>query len=356
MTYRHIAHAWLTSTLLVLLPVALRAQAATGVGFQAITIADPVNDSTMPGYVFYPSMSARGITWRGPYELHATLNAPPIAGARPLVVLSHGHGGSELGHHDLAVYLAAHGFVVATLRHPRDNFLDDSGDGHPEVMIGRPIQVQATISMLLADSLWKTLIDPERIGVAGFSNGGYTSLLVVGAVPQFTRFLDHCTRPSDDPAFCSTMQQVETQIAQEQPGLTARQFLTAMQGQMHRWGNTDDPRVKAAFVMAPLSLVFDSSGLASIDRPVLLYYGEADEVLLPKANVLHIAPLIRTLAGIRMIPRAGHYVFLAPCSPQLDKEAPDICRDPPEVDRARAHARINADALAFFRKALAAPH
>jgi predicted dienelactone hydrolase len=272
------------------------------------------------------------------------------------VVISHGHGGSELGHHDLAVYLAAHGFVVATLRHPRDNFLDDSGDGHPEVMIGRPIQVQATISMLLGDSRWKTLIDPERIGVAGFSNGGYTSLLLVGAVPQFTRFLDHCEKPSDDPAFCSSMQQAEAQIAKENPGETARQFLTAMQGQIHRWGNTDDPRVKAAFVMAPQSLVFDSSGIAAVNRPVFLYYGEADEVLLPKANVLHIAPFITTLAAIRMSPRAGHYVFLAPCSPQLDQEAPAICRDPAGVDRTRVHARIDADALAFFRKALPASH
>jgi predicted dienelactone hydrolase len=124
---------------------------------------------------------------------------------------------------------------------------------------------------------------------------------------------------------------------------------------MHRWGNADDPRVKAAFVMAPLSLVFDSSGLASINRPVFLYYGEADEVLLPKANVLHIAPLISTLAGIRMIPAAGHYVFLSPCSAELDKEAPAICRDPSGVDRMAVHARINADALAFFRKALMGP-
>jgi predicted dienelactone hydrolase len=347
---------WLVVVLLAALPHAARAQVPTGVGFQAITVADPVSDSTMPGFVFYPSASASGVTWRGPYEVHATLNAPPDAGARPLVVISHGHGGSELGHHDLAVYLAAHGFVVATLRHPRDNFLDDSGDGHPEVMIGRPIQVQATISMLLGDSRWKTLIDPERIGVAGFSNGGYTSLLLVGAVPQFTRFLDHCEKPSDDPAFCSSMQQAEAQIAKENPGETARQFLTAMQGEIHRWGNTDDPRVKAAFVMAPQSLVFDSSGIAAVNRPVFLYYGEADEVLLPKANVLHIAPFITTLAAIRMIPRAGHYVFLAPCSPQLDQEAPAICRDPAGVDRTRVHARIDADALAFFRKALPASH
>src|SRR5690348_18237975 len=111
----------------------------------------------MPGYVFYPSAQADGVTRIGPYELHATRGAKPISGAKPLVVISHGHGGSDLGHHDLAVYLASHGFVVATLQHPKDNFTDASGDGHPEVMVGRPIQVKATISMLLDDARWKKL-------------------------------------------------------------------------------------------------------------------------------------------------------------------------------------------------------
>jgi predicted dienelactone hydrolase len=217
-------------------------------------------------------------------------------------------------------------------------------------MIGRPIQVKATISMLLDDPHWKTLIDPGRIGVAGFSNGGYTSLLVLGAVPQFTRFVDYCKAHPDDPSVCGYLKQLVAQLATQ--GLTTTQMLTAMQGELHRWGDTHDPRVKAAFVMAPLSLIFDKAGLAPIDRPVFLYYGQDDEVLRPDYNALHIAPLIKTLVDVKMIPNAGHYVFLAPCSPELTKQVPELCRDPSGVDRVAAHARINADALAFFRRTL----
>ena len=326
------------------------AQTATPVGFAAITIQDPVKGGTMPGYVFYPTTHAGGTTRVGPYELHATRDAQPLPGAKPLVVISHGHGGSDLGHHDLAVYLASHGFVAATLQHPHDNYLDDSGDGHPKVMVGRPIQVKATISMLLADPRWGKLIDPDRIGVAGFSNGGYTSLLLVGAVPKFARFMGYCKAHPRDSGVCGHVGQLRASL--EKQGLTVSRYLGAMQAQFHRWGNPDDPRIRAAFVMAPLSLVFDKAGAASIDRPVFLYYGQDDEVLNPDHNVLHIAPLIKTLAGIKMIPRAGHYVFLSPCSQQLTKEAPDICIDPAGVDRASAHRRIDADALAFFRKEL----
>lgn len=340
--------------LFVLVPGIGSAQSATGVGFSSINIHDPVNGGAMPGYVFYPTAKPSEITWRGPYEIHATADAPPIAGAKPLVVVSHGHSGSDLGHHDLATYLASHGFVVATLQHSKDNYTDDSGDGHPEVMIGRPIQVKATISMLLSDPRWKTLVDPERIGVAGFSNGGYTSLLLVGAVPQFTRFISYCEAHADDPGICGHVEQTVAQLAKQ--GQTARQYLASMQDERHRWGDMDDPRIKAAFAMAPQSLVFDKTGLASINRPVFLYYGEDDEVLRPRYNALHIAPLINTLADIKMIPKAGHYVFLAPCSPKLAEAAADICRDPPGVNRVEAHAQINANALAFFRKTLALSH
>src|SRR5690348_5254510 len=62
---------WL-AVLLLAVPPPVFAQPATGVGFAAITIHDPVNGGTMPGYVFYPTTHAGGMTWVGPYELHAT--------------------------------------------------------------------------------------------------------------------------------------------------------------------------------------------------------------------------------------------------------------------------------------------
>jgi predicted dienelactone hydrolase len=63
-------------------------------------------------------------------------------------------------------------------------------------------------------------------------------------------------------------------------------------------------------------------------------------------------PLVKTLAGVRKVPKADHWVFLAPCSAELAKTAGAICRDPAGVNRVRAHAQLNADALAFFRKTL----
>ncbi|HWX66120.1 MAG TPA: hypothetical protein VNZ27_06765 [Rhodanobacter sp.] len=343
---------WLVTALFLLAPLGLAAQPATGVGMTSIRIPDPVSGGQTDGYVFYPSAQpVHGTVAIGPYNVAATPDAQPIPGAKPLVVISHGNGGSRLGHHDLATYLASHGFIVATLNHPKDDFLDTSGAGHAEVLAGRPLQVQATITLLLNDPRWKGVIDADRIGVAGFSAGGYTSLMLLGARPKFDRFIDFCNRHPEDRDVCGTRDKLEAVLAKQ--GKTIKDFLDGEQARMGRWGDTADPRVKAAFVMAPLSLIFDTQGLAPIHAPVFLYYGQDDHVLPPPDNARHIRPLIASLTTVKEVPKADHWVFITPCSPELAREAARICSDPPGVDRLKVHARINADALAFFRKALA---
>jgi predicted dienelactone hydrolase len=342
---------WLASLLALLIPVAGFAADVTGVGIAALRIPDPVSGKMTDGDVFYPSSQpTNGTVTLGPYHVAATPEAPAIPGAKPLVILSHGNGGSDLGHHDLATYLASHGFVVATLNHPGDYFRDTSGVGHIEVLAGRPVQVKATISTLLADPRWRALIDPGRIGVAGFSAGGYTSLMVAGARPRFDRFIAFCNRYPENRDVCGHRAEFEAAAARK--GKSLEQVLTEMQGQLDRYGDTADPRVKAAFAMAPLGLVFDDHSFDQVHIPVYLYYGENDHVLPPEANARHIRPLIHSLAGVKEIPKADHWVFLPPCSPELVKEIPAMCSDPQGVDRAKAHAQINADALAFFRKTL----
>lgn len=336
----------LSLTLWLFLPCTVTAGETAGVGIATIEVADPIGGDAMPGFVFYPStQETAGTTDVGPYDVAAAFGAPAQTGAHPLVVISHGHGGSNLGHHDLAAFLAGHGFVVATLEHPRDNYRDHSGNDTPEVKAGRPLQISALITALLADSRWNALIDQHRIGVAGFSAGGYTSLLLVGAVPRFSRFTGYCERNPEDQDICGLLRQL---------GNGADDALAALQQGFGQWGDTADTRVRSAFVMAPQSIVFDDEGLAPIDVPVFLYYSERDQVLLPQENAVRIAPLIPALTATRTVPKADHWVFLAPCSAELAEAAADICRDPSGVDRAAVHRQIKADALDFFRDTLEA--
>lgn len=320
---------------------------APGVGVARIEVADAAPGGRMPGFVFYPSTRSGGPTTLGLDRVDAALDAPKPRGRLPLVVLSHGQGGTNLSHHDLATFLAAHGMIVATIEHAGDNFRDGSGVGRPLALFGRATQMSALISTLLDDSEWHDRIDAARIGVAGFSMGGYTSLLLVGAVPRLELLADYCERSPQDRDACGLVER----LSAESRSQSGREYLRTIQAEHARW-QTADARVRAAFAMAPLSVVFDREGAARINRPVFLYYAENDRVLPPADNAKHVAPLIPTLVTTRVVAGAGHYVFLAPCSPALAKEVPVICTDPPDIDRAAVHQQINADALAFFRRTL----
>jgi predicted dienelactone hydrolase len=266
------------------------------------------------------------------------------------VVISHGQGGEALGHHDLATHLARHGFIVASLTHPRDNYRDSTGTGTAEVLFGRPAQVKALVTALLADPKWHALVDADRIGMAGFSDGGYTGLMLLGARPRFERYIGYCERQPQDRDTCGFIERLGAGGGDGMQGFRAH--AAKLDADRTRWGETAEPRIRAAFLMAPTSVMFDRDGVEGIEAPVFLYYGTDDRRLLPSEHVLHLAPLLRSPPETRAVADADHWVFLAPCTAELAEAAPTICTDPPGVDRIAVHSRINADAVKFFRRAL----
>ena len=64
----------------------------------------------------------------------------------PLVVISHGHGGSYAGHFDTAIALAQAGFVAAALTHNGDSWRDPS---NPTAIWERPRQLKALTDYML---------------------------------------------------------------------------------------------------------------------------------------------------------------------------------------------------------------
>jgi hypothetical protein len=48
----------------------------------------------------------------------------------------------------------------------------------------------------------------------------------------------------------------------------------------------------------------------------------------------------------------GHFIFVDPCPPALEKEAPAVCKDAADVDRAAVQQRIEAEIAEFLRQNL----
>ena len=335
-----------TLTVLLAFPAFLMPAVAVAqdVGLARFEFHSAGNDTPIDAYVFYPAAEPTSSTPIGIYEVAARADATALEGKKPLVVISHGQGGSPLGHHDLATFLASHGYIVASLEHPKDNVRDDSGVGTVDVLLGRPAQLSALLDALVADRRWARLIDFERIGVAGFSMGGYTALILAGARPNFTRLTEFC-RKGIEPAMCELLERKGASLDADRP---ADAYVAYLQSAARDQGSLADSRIRAAFVMAPMALVFDESGLADVKRPVYLHYATADRVLEPARNAGNLLAWLPGLAGRAAIVGADHWVYLAPCSPALAQAAPEICIDSPGIDRALVHRQVEREALAFF--------
>ena len=100
-------------------------------------------------------------------------------------------------HHDTAEHLADAGFVVAALDHPGDTALDKSLFADLTIYVRRPRDVKRVIDHLTGTAPFATTVDPNRIGIYGFSRGGYTTLVAIGASPDFALGLPFCQGRTD---------------------------------------------------------------------------------------------------------------------------------------------------------------
>jgi predicted dienelactone hydrolase len=252
----------------------------------------------------------------------------------PLIIISHGYGGWYLGHHDTAEALADAGFVVVAINHPHANYADMSRANGLGVLVERPVDIKRTIDFMLTASPDATKIDPQLIGFYGFSQGGYTGLVLAGADPDFNLLPPRCADPSA--IACPSQNQAQPPRPKLPP-----QFLT------------HDPRIKAMVLADPLSVVFQTSdSLRNVRIPLQLWGSElgGGGGASPE-NVATVARLLPDKPDFRIVSKAVHLSFLTPCPKTL--LSLEVCVDAPGFDRAAFHKEFDAQVAVFFRKYLA---
>jgi predicted dienelactone hydrolase len=317
-----------------------------GVGFSRLSTADPMGGQ-MQYSLWYPTKVPNSVVRLGPFEFPGTRNAEPAAGQFGLVVISHGTGGSDLGHRDTAIALAKAGFITAAPRHPRDNSRDASGSGQRIVLEGRPRQISAIIDELLKHQKWSTRIDGKRIGAFGFSLGGYTVLAVLGAEPELTKAIDHCGHHYHDDPFCNVAGLLD------EAARKARATKYAGPPQSFH-----DERVCAAVIADPVAVMFSDATLKTIPPVRLLFYRPENETVLNAR--FHVSRVIRILKQRGDFPdpkeivvqNANHYSFIAPFPEVVAQSIPEIASDPEGFDRAAFHDVMNSTIVTFFKQAL----
>lgn len=324
--------------LLAVIP-SVRAQSPVGLRLVEFTVtADEPRPLSFA--LFYPAAPADPEAPRFPLPFTEGLDLlhepPPAEGPRrPLLVLSHGRGGNALVSAWLGQRLAEASYVVAAIDHPRANGWDSSIVYLSTRIWQRPVDVSVGITHLLADPTWGPRLDPERIAVAGHSQGGFTALWLGGAQVNEDRFLAYQRRWKNDPrvpAHLRAQMQVDAAPAR---GLR-------------------DGRVRALVAMAP-GLVqgfgMDAAGLRQVAIPALIAVGSADAATPPAENAAFAARHVPG-ADYLEIPGAGHEIFTNRCDDEGRTEFPADCTDAPGVDRAAIHRDFARRVLRFLDQAL----
>ncbi|MDR3436051.1 hypothetical protein [Telmatospirillum sp.] len=281
---------------------------------------------------------------------HPAADNAPLSSAHatyPLLLLSHGTGGSADSLDWLGAALAADGYVVAGVNHPGNNALEPVTRQGFTLWWERAVDVSEVIDGILADPALGSHIDRERIGAVGFSLGGYTVLELAGARTNVQAFEDFCSSPAAD-AICHApeMDALHDDPAAVVPSAETTASL-ARAGVSYR-----DTRIKAALAIAPaLGMAFDRASFSEIDIPVTLVAGTADVTVPVETNIRRMAGFLPK-ASVVMLPGATHYSFLDVCLPAVVDQLALFCKDNPGNDRDTVHAKAIEQAHVFFAKAL----
>lgn len=319
---------WLAALPAILfLAAAIPAHAQWPVGALTFNIEDLPGELPIPVRVWYPA-TQRGVDDNGEPASRAV---PPAPGRRRLIMLSHGSGGMPLNQRDLILHLVAAGAIVAAPLHSHDNIMDQSGAGTDLQLVGRPRHIARSIDAVLAHPTLGPLVDPARIGLIGYSAGGYTGLVVIGGQPDFALGPAHCAQARRDSMFCGWMRR---------GGILRRH---------PEWPIVHDDRVRAAVLLAPAyGIYFDRRGLANVKAAVRIYVAEADEVVHQSYNEDNVRRALPQPPEYVVVPR-GHFVFVSPCRRPISG---GLCNDAAGVDRVAIHRRMNGEIKDFFDRKL----
>lgn len=280
------------------------------VGSRQMMVEDIENNITFPVLVHYPTFEPSVMTAFGPYQMDVSPNAAIAEGLFPLVVISHGSGGSHLLYRTISTHLAKQGYVVVMPEHCGNNRNDNGLAGAKENLAYRPKHVSLCMDAVCRDTQLGPCIDAQKAAVIGHSMGGYTALAVAGGKP---------ISKSGEPVAV-----------------------------------TADTRVKALVLLAPATVWFmHDHALDLVNQPIMMLMGEHDKYTpLWHADVVLERVPDASKVNCRVVQNAGHFSFLSPFPTHMVSPEFYPSTDPEGFDREQFHKSLPAEISDYLDKIL----
>ncbi|NML22908.1 dienelactone hydrolase [Pseudoflavitalea sp. G-6-1-2] len=264
------------------------------------------------------------------------------AGKLPLIMVSHGTGGSRHSLEWLAQSLVQSGFIVAAVDH-WGNTTDNKIPVEFMKPWERPQDISFALTQLLNEKDFRAVIDSQKIGALGFSFGGYTVIALAGGVVDYP-VLIHYYR---------TVGHKEVEFP-EYPGLGRLLYDSTLLAATKKVPNLKDSRIHAFFALSPGTGpgFLRKQQFKNVQRPVFIIGSLADSMAPVKSNARVYHKLINGSGYYEFGGKVGHYVMLSEADDELKKEAPVPFVDDPGVNRHQVHLKVESLAGDFFKRNL----
>jgi predicted dienelactone hydrolase len=246
-----------------------------------------------------------------------------------VIAISHGYGGTTHQLSWLIRYLVYSGYIVIGTDH-RDRINHKHQINHWQ----RPQDISKIIDKFSSHPM-ASHANLNQIGIAGFSLGGTTAIWLAGG--RATKLKSIVPGPKD--AHLEEFRGIEAIL----PSLNKKMM-------SKDWR---DPRIKAAFVMAPAwGWVFDEKNLSKISIPTYLIASSADHVIFTQNNAAFFARNIPKSTYQEISGKAGHYIFITALNEKQKQELPAkvnfLIEDDVSIDRAWIQSEVSQEAARFF--------
>lgn len=252
----------------------------------------------------------------------------------PLVVLSHGTGGTATGMSWLATRLAQFGYICIGIDH-HGNTASESYQAEGFICWWeRATDLSFIINQADQISPIHNRVNFEDISVVGFSLGGYTALALVGGITSMRQFKDWL---ASDPNSSGGPREFPN-LDQEIPRLMSSSSRFRQSWERH--GDSFlDTRISKCVAIAPPPPIrsFTNRSLRCIDCPTLIIAGEAD-IEAPFHSCAQWLSTQNPRFQLESIGKnVGHYAFLPECTDHGMCVEHEICIDHPSIVRSKIH-------------------
>ena len=269
------------------------------------------------------------------------------AGSLPVVLLSHGTGGSPESLSWLARSLAEQGYVVIGAYHHGNTGREPYQAEGFLCWWERCLDLSVLLSRLSRVGPFAGRLDLDRVHIVGFSLGGYTALALAGACTSVDLYLQWAAT-----AGCFAHGPREfANAADAVPALLDRSQV--FRRSWARQGNSYlDERIRSVVAIAPAPTVrgFLPETVAHIRRPVTLITGEADQEA-PSSECA--GWLVKQNAQFRWISAGedvGHYTFVGMPGGAVPDDIRILFEDQAGVERHTVHRLVCEEVLSALAK------